>query len=79
MPEDTEPESDEKYVEAHAFYDLLQDIKLIKKEIRERDADMRAWEEIDDKLDKKSGGILGNIDTLQEDLIKIDTTLFEEN
>lgn len=76
LPEEKDVEQ-EYFVEAHAFYGALQDIKAAKKSLRDQDADMRAWEEIDLELEKKTANVLGEIDTLQEDLIKIDTTLFE--
>lgn len=83
-PEDTdaaylpeEQEETEHYVDAHEFYEVLLDIKAMKKRLREQDMDMRSWEEVDDRLENKTASVLGNIDTIQENLIKIDTTLFE--
>jgi hypothetical protein len=76
LPEQSRPEVDH-YVDAHDFYHALLDVKAIKKGLREQDADMRSWEELDERLEKKEKNTLDNIDQLQESLIKIDTALFE--
>jgi hypothetical protein len=68
---------DEIYVDAEEFYNAMQDIKAMKREVRTRGTQMKKLDEVGDLAEVETDNVLKSIDKLQEDLIKIDTTLFE--
>jgi len=80
LPEDEaiEEENTEQFVESHQFYETLQDIKALKRGVKDADQIMKSWSEIDKSAEDESEKFIENIDTLQEEMIKIDSTLFEE-
>ncbi len=71
-------EEKEQYVESHQFYETLQDIKAFKRGLKDAEQIMKDWSELDFKAKEESEKFIENIDMLQEELITIDSTLFEE-
>jgi len=80
LPEEEaiEEEEKEQFVESHHFYETLQDIKALKRGLKDADSIMKEWSELDDKVEEEAEKFIETIDTLQEEMIKIDSALFEE-
>lgn len=80
LPEDEaiEEEEKEQFVESHQFYETLQDIKAIKRGFKDADKVMKDWSELDGSVEEEAEKFMETIDTLQEEMIKIDSALFEE-
>lgn len=79
LPEDEAVKGEkEQFVESYQFYETLQDIKSLKRSFKDAEMIMKEWSELDYKAEQEARKFIETIDTLQEEMIKIDSTLFEE-
>lgn len=72
-----EPGPEDYYVDSHEFYEVLQDIKAVKKTVKTNDSTMKDIETGIDTAEAKAESLIGAVDDIQEKLIAIDTGLFE--
>ena len=73
----TEDEATSQFIEARAFYALLQDVRGLRASVRAADAITSKLEEDTDKEEDLTESVFELSDGIQEQLITIDTELFE--